>query len=140
MLQAPLFPPESTWRPPASLPTFDKVIAVDLETCDPDLKLYGPSYKRGTGKVVGIAIADERQEVYLPIDHFGGDNIDKNIVLAYVKQVLSNSTEVLFANAAYDLGWLETLGLGVSCPVRDVQIAEALIDEEQFSYLSLIHI
>jgi DNA polymerase I-like protein with 3'-5' exonuclease and polymerase domains len=55
-------------------------------------------------------------------------------VLAYVKQVLTNSTEVLFANAAYDLGWLETLGLHVSCPVRDVQIAEALIDEEQFSY------
>jgi len=63
MLQAPLFPPESTWRPPAMLPTFDKVIAVDLETCDPDLKISVPSYKRGTGKVVGVAIADEHQEI-----------------------------------------------------------------------------
>ena len=134
MLQPPLFAPESNWRPPAVLPQFGKVIAVDLETCDPDLKLYGPSYKRGAGKVVGIAIADEHQEIYLPIDHFGGDNLDRNIVLAYVKRVLTNSAEVLFANAAYDLGWLETLGVGVSCPVRDIQIAEALIDEEQFSY------
>ena len=133
-MQQPLFIPESNWRPPASLPHFDKVVAIDLETCDPNLKINGPSYKRGEGKVVGIAIADEHKEIYLPIDHFGGDNLDRRIVIQYVKNVVANSFEVLFANAAYDLGWLETLGITVSCPVRDIQIAEALIDEEQFSY------
>ena len=79
--------PKCTWRPPAQLPKFQEVIAVDLETCDPDLKKYGPSYKRGQGKVVGVAIADEHQEVYLPIDHQGGDNLDKNLILNYVANV-----------------------------------------------------
>jgi|TARA_R110002073_G_scaffold21750_1_gene76394 DNA polymerase I-like protein with 3'-5' exonuclease and polymerase domains len=133
-MQHPLFVPQSSWRPPSQLPSFEKVIAIDLETCDPNLKQHGPGYKRNDGKVVGIAIADEHQEIYLPFDHLGGDNIDKRIVLSYVSNLVKNSSEILFANAAYDLGWLETLGISVSCPIRDVQIAEALIDEEQFSY------
>lgn len=126
--------PSCNWRPPAQLPSFGKIIAIDLETCDPNLKKLGPSYKRGEGKVVGIAIADEHQEVYLPIDHQGGDNLDKNLICNYVQNVVKNSTEILFANAAYDLGWLKVLGINITCPVRDVQIAEALIDEEQYSY------
>jgi DNA polymerase I-like protein with 3'-5' exonuclease and polymerase domains len=130
----PVLQPKSNWRPPAQLPKFDKVIAIDLETCDPNLKKSGPSYKRGEGKVVGIAIADEHQQVYLPIDHQGGDNLDKKLICHYVQNVINESTEILFANAAYDLGWLAVLGMTVNCPVRDVQIAEALIDEEQFSY------
>lgn len=130
----PVLQPKCNWRPPAQLPKFQEVIAVDLETCDPDLKKQGPSYKRGQGKVVGIAIADEHQEVYLPIDHQGGDNLDKNLILNYVANVIKDSKEILFANAAYDLGWLSILGINITCPIRDVQIAEALIDEEQFSY------
>ena len=133
-MQQPLFAPESNWRPPAILPTFGEVIAVDLETCDPNLKRSGPGYKRRDGKVVGIAIADKHNKVYLPIDHFGGDNLDKDLIISYVRSVIKNAREVLFANASYDLGWLETLGVCVSCPVRDIQIAEALIDEECFSY------
>lgn len=130
----PVMQPKCSWRPPAQLPSFGDVIAVDLETYDPDLKKYGPSYKRGQGKVVGFAIADEHQEVYLPIDHQGGDNLDKNLICNYVQNVISKSKEILFANAAYDLGWLSVMGIKITCPVRDVQIAEALIDEEQFSY------
>ena len=78
-MQHPLFVPQSNWRPPSQLPSFEKVIAIDLETCDPNLKQHGPGYKRNDGKVVGIAIADEHQEIYLPFDHLGGDNIDKKI-------------------------------------------------------------
>ena len=70
--------PKCTWRPPAQLPKFQEVIAVDLETCDPDLKKYGPSYKRGQGKVVGVAIADlnesERQLVNDLLDRTLGKN------------------------------------------------------------------
>lgn len=122
------------WRPPVIFPQFEDIVAIDLETYDPYLKQTGPSYKRNAGKVTGIAIADKHQQVYLPIDHLNGDNLDKNIVVSFVKNVVKNSREILFANAAYDLGWLEALGIRVSCPVRDIQIAEALIDEEQFSY------
>lgn len=133
-MQQPLFVPQANWRPPAILPSFSDSVAIDLETCDPNLKRSGPGYKRRDGKVVGIAIADEHQHIYLPFGHLGGDNLDKNLVISYVNNVIKESKEVLFANASYDLGWLETLGVTISCPVRDIQIAEALIDEECFSY------
>ena len=134
MMQQPLFVPEATWRPPNILPELDTVISIDLETCDPNLKLAGPGYKRNDGKVIGIAIADKHHTLYLPFDHLGGDNLDKGIIVSYVKNALRNCNEVIMANASYDLGWLGTLGVEVSCPVRDIQIAEALIDEECFSY------
>lgn len=44
-MQQPLFAPEAKWRPPAILPTFSKQVAIDLETCDPNLKSQGPGYK-----------------------------------------------------------------------------------------------
>lgn len=133
-MQIPLFEPESLWRPPAILPSFGKVVAIDLETRDPNLKKRGAGYKHRDGEVVGIAIADEHTHVYLPFGHAGGDNLSQDIVLEYVKDIIRDCEEAIFANATYDLGWLETLGLGVSCPVRDIQVAEALIDEEKFTY------
>ena len=133
-MQIPLFEPQSKWRPPAVLPELDSVISVDLETHDPNIKKSGPGYKRRDGKVVGVAIADKHHQIYLPFDHFGGDNLDKQTVLSYVKYAINKADEIIMANATYDLGWLETLSLSVSCPVRDIQVAEALIDEEKFSY------
>lgn len=134
MFQEPLFKPQSDWRPPAVLPTLDSVIALDVETRDPNLSETGPSFKRGEGEVVGVALADTNQEIYLPFGHQGGDNLDKRIVINYVKAMLQNSSEVIMHNALYDLGWLDTLGLNVSCPVRDTMVAEALLDEERYSY------
>lgn len=133
-MQIPLFEPKSKWRPPAVLPELDSVISVDLETHDPNIKKSGPGYKRRDGKVVGVAIADKHHQIYLPFDHFGGDNLDKQTILSYVKCAINKADEIIMANATYDLGWLETLSLSVSCPVRDIQVAEALIDEEKFSY------
>ncbi len=133
-MQIPLFEPQSKWRPPAVLPELDSVISIDLETHDPNIKKSGPGYKRRDGKVVGVAIADKHHQLYLPFDHFGGDNLDKQTILSYVKYAINKADEIIMANATYDLGWLETLSLSVSCPVRDIQVAEALIDEEKFSY------
>lgn len=132
--QEPLFQPTSTWRPPAVLPQLGSVIALDTETRDPCLKDTGPSFKRGEGEVVGIALADKNTTLYLPIAHQGGDNLDRKLIISYVETVLRNASEVIMANALYDLGWLDTLGLSVSCPVRDIQVAEALLDEERYSY------
>tara|TARA_B100001093_G_scaffold520077_1_gene612520 strand:+ start:3944 stop:5770 length:1827 start_codon:yes stop_codon:yes gene_type:complete len=133
-MQQPLFAPESKWRPPNILPQLSDIVAIDLETCDPNLKRSGPGYKRNDGKVIGIALADKHHCLYLPFDHLGGDNLDKRIIVSYVNDVVGKCSEVIMANAMYDLGWLETLGIKVSCPVRDIQVAEALIDEECFSY------
>lgn len=133
-MQIPLFEPKSNWVPPAILPQLSNIVSIDLETCDPNIKRSGPGYKRNDGCVVGVALADEHQHIYLPFNHQGGDNLDKDIVLSYVKCAINQADEVIMANATYDLGWLETLGVTVSCPVRDIQVAEALIDEEKFSY------
>lgn len=126
--------PSSFWRSPTSLPQLSGEIAIDLETYDPFLRQTGPSYKRNEGFVVGIAIADANNTLYLPFAHQGGDNLPKNLVLKYVSDQIKNADCVLFANALYDMGWLSTLGLSIDCTVRDIQVAEALIDEEQYSY------
>ena len=133
-MQIPLFEPSSTWRPPAILPELSGSVALDLETCDPNLKKAGPGYKTNNGKIVGIALADKHQMVYLPIDHLGGDNLDKNVVFQYVRKVIDECDELIMANATYDLGWLTCTGTHASKPVRDIQVAEALIDEERYSY------
>jgi DNA polymerase I-like protein with 3'-5' exonuclease and polymerase domains len=134
MIQEPLFLPERTWCPPCVFPTLGPVISIDTETYDPHLKQTGPSFKRGEGAVVGIAMADETNTIYLPFGHQGGGNLDKNLVIRYVKNTIANATEVIMANALYDLGWLDTIGIEVPCPVRDIQVAEALLDEERYSY------
>ena len=45
-LQFPMFTQETEWTPPTNLPDLSdaKEIAVDLETCDPDLKTQGPGW------------------------------------------------------------------------------------------------
>jgi DNA polymerase I-like protein with 3'-5' exonuclease and polymerase domains len=133
-MQIPLFEPKSLWRPPTVLPQLGDVVAIDLETYDPHLKTRGAGYRTNSGHVVGIALADEHNKLYLPFDHREGDNLDKNIVLSYVQNVVQNSKELLFANATYDLGWLHTLGIKPTCKLRDIQVAEALLDEEKFTY------
>ena len=133
-MQIPLFEPQYTRRPPAILPELSGAVAVDLETCDPNIKRGGPGYKTGNGKVVGVALADKHQTIYLPFDHLGGDNLCKDVVLEYVNNVLLSCDEIIMANATYDLGWLARTGVTTSKPIRDIQVAEALIDEEKFSY------
>ena len=128
------FEPSSYWKAPAELPQLSEELAIDLETYDPYLKQTGPSYKRNEGYVVGIAIADKDHTLYLPFAHQGGDNLPKKLVIQYVKDQIKKANCVIFANALYDLGWLHTLDIAIDCTVRDVQVAEALIDEEQFSY------
>ena len=58
-LQRPLFTPPVEWDVPSDWPDLSsyKEIAIDLETCDPDLKTMGSGSVRGEGFVVGFAIA-----------------------------------------------------------------------------------
>jgi len=134
MFQEPLFRPQSDWTPPTQFPELGSVIALDVETRDPCLKETGPSFKRGEGEVVGIALANENTELYLPFNHQGGGNLPKETVINYVCHTLEQADEVIMANALYDLGWLDSLDLPVRGTVRDIQVAEALIDEERYSY------
>ena len=50
---------EIDWNIPSEYPdlTGYKQIAIDLETCDPNLMTKGPGWARNDGFVVGIAVA-----------------------------------------------------------------------------------
>ena len=52
------------------------IVAVDLETYDPDLKNKGSGAIRKSGYVCGIAVATEKQTMYFPIRHAMTDNLD----------------------------------------------------------------
>ena len=88
----------------------------------------------GQGEPIGVAIATEEGKMYLPFKHQGGDNLDLSLVKMITRDFMSKADEIIMANATYDLGWL--LEWGVPMPrgiIRDIQVAEALIDEEQRS-------
>ena len=141
-LQQPLFPPPSLWQPPrlADLPADWRVsrrIGLDTETCDPTLKLLGPGVRRGAF-VAGISFALSPQRAhYLPLRHLGGDNVaDPEQALAYVRdQAAAYDGEVVGAKISYDLDFLAQVGIHFPLArFLDVQVAEPLIDELQFSY------
>ena len=138
--QMPLFETPSDWRVPTELPLeilHANVIALDTETCDPDLSEKGPSWFRGGGKVVGISLAWLDKSIYLPFGHEGGDNMPKDMVISFIKDLLKNFTGTLvFMNGFYDLGWLRVEGitLNPATTVRDVQMLEALLDEHKLRY------
>lgn len=118
------------------LPELKGRIAIDTETCDPNLKTRGPGWCFKDGFVAGISLsADNVDRLYLPIAHQGGGNLDKGLVFSYLEPYLRDpKVEKIFGNAMYDLGWLGVEGLEVHGPVHDVLIAAPLIWEHDFSY------
>lgn len=136
-----MFETPSSWETPTELPheIFNAtVIGLDTETKDPDLTTKGPSWFRGGFAVVGISLAWGEKEIYLPIGHRDGGNMDREQVIGFVKDLLSKFTGTLvLANAFYDILTLRTLGIEINfdqMKVRDVQMIEALIDEHKMRY------
>ena len=153
-LQLPIFEPPSDWEPPnlASLPSWAgcKRVGLDIETrdywkgCESNgikehecIKKLGPGVRSG-GYIVGVSFAlEDGDSYYLPIRHFGGGNVDMDVALQYLRdQARSFDGTIVLANASYDLDFLEEVG--VTFPkvkwVRDVQVADPLIDEHHFQY------
>ena len=118
------------------LPTIDKnqPIAIDLETCDPELKTLAPGYVSKVGFVAGIAIAAKEGAWYIPIGHTKGENYNKEEVIAWLNETLSADTEKIFHNAQYDLGWLKYIGVEVKGKIFDTMLAAALLDENRRNY------
>jgi len=137
MIQIPLFQPPSEWTPPEKFPDLSeaKEIAIDLETCDPNIKELGPGWARGEGYVLGVAIAVEGWKGYFPIRHEnGGGNFDENILKREVQKIMALPCDKVFHNAAYDVGWLRWWGVEVKGKIIDTLIAAPLIDENRFQY------
>lgn len=113
-----------------------KIISIDVETKDPQLIEKGPSTFRGGGYICGISVAtDDGFCEYFPVRHEGGGNLDEKQVFLWLKDQLSGAQPKLGANLLYDLEWLRVSGVPVvGGPKWDIQIAEALLDENRPSY------
>ena len=126
--------PDTGWLPPKTLPNLDnaKVIAIDTETYDPELKESGPGWARGKGHIVGVSVSDGHNKWYFPIRHEiePETNWDPDVVLRWLRHTLGNPKQPkVGANITYDIGWLRQEGVIVRGPLYDVQFAEALLDE-----------
>ena len=128
---------EVQWYPPSIFPDLrnSKYIAVDLETCDPNLTTLGPGWVRGDGFVVGVAISAGDFSGYYPIKHQGGGNLPMEKVMSWVaEQMATPNIPKVMHNAMYDLGWLHWAGVKVQGKIIDTMVAAPLIDENRFSY------
>jgi len=131
-----MFPSVSEWLPPQHFPDLSeaKEIAIDLETCDPNLEKFGPGWPRNDGFIVGYAVAVDGWCGYYPIAHGGGGNLDKRIVELWITDILKLPCPKVMHNAAYDLGWLLASGFEVKGKIIDTMIAAGLVDENRYSY------
>ena len=135
--QVSLFTPTADWTPPNSLPDLSKYdeVAIDLETYDPLLMSHGPSWAfADTGYITGIAIATKDFNMYFPIQHEGGGNLDKNLVIKWMTKQMTHENDKVFHNSLYDMGWLKRYGIKVHGKIQDTMFAAPLIDENQYSY------
>ena len=131
-----LFPTSSEWLPPNSFPDLSQAteIAIDLETCDPNMERFGPGWPRKDGYIVGYAFAVDGWKGYFPVAHQGGGNLDKGIVERWVKRTLALPCDKIMHNAAYDTGWLKATGFEVNGRIIDTMLAAAVVDENRFSF------
>jgi DNA polymerase I-like protein with 3'-5' exonuclease and polymerase domains len=128
---------EVDWSVPEVFPDLSqsKVIAVDLETCDPNLMTLGPGWARNDGFIVGIAIAAGDFNGYYPIKHQPGGNMAFNAVMKWFKkQMATPHIPKVFHNATYDLGWLKWAGVEVQGKIIDTMIAAPLLNENRYTY------
>jgi len=146
-IQLPVFQPRTDWRPPSlgALPSWKgaRRVSIDIETHDPDLKKTGIGVRR-KGRIVGVSFAVEWPDrpvtaakgYYLPFGHEGGDNLDREHVLAYLRdQAECFRGDIVGANLPYDVDYLLQAGVEFRPRFfRDVQVAEPLLDELQMSY------
>lgn len=133
--QLPMFEPVSEWVPPTELPDLSqaKMIGIDVEAKDPNLMKQGPGFIRGDAKVVGISLAvDGGPKMYLPFGHEQGGNMDKDLVVRYVKEQVGRSNQIKCgANLMYELEALASLGIEMRGPLYDIQVGEPLLDEDR---------
>ena len=132
----PLFPMQSDWVAPDSFPNLSnaKEIAIDLETCDPNMESMGPGWPRRDGYIVGYAVAVEGWAGYFPVAHSGGGNLDKRRVERWIVDILASPADKIMHNAAYDCGWLKASGFTINGRIIDTMIAAPLLDENRFSF------
>ena len=119
------------------------MIAIDTETCDPDLQTAGAGWARKSGHLCGVSIAakfgDEIWSNYYPINHPQTANWPIQKVIDYITRCLKQAKTRVFANAEYDMGWLNRYGVPLDAmiangPIDDVLVQAVLVDETWLSH------
>lgn len=140
--RAPRIPPpipETGWKARAEFPSLAsaRLIALDTETYDPDLREKGPGVRRD-GYLVGVSVAtDDGFKRYYPFAHSvrPEENLDRDQVLAWLRDELARPHQPkVGANILYDLDYLAAAGVRVAGKLFDVQYAGPLIYEYHRSY------
>jgi DNA polymerase I-like protein with 3'-5' exonuclease and polymerase domains len=115
-------------------------IGLDIEGLDPDLEEKGPGAYREEGFVCGVAVAySEDDASYYPVahDHEGANVKDPEAFWNQFREEAKDfEGEIVGANLQYDLDWLRARH-GVKfnvAKIRDIQIAEPLLNENRFTY------
>ena len=141
-------PPAPEWDPPTIGSMFkdEERISLDIETVDPDLLSKGPGVRRD-GYIVGVGIGSPNHGAkYYPLAHADGPNVDSEKFFSWLRLNSENfEGEIVGANLNYDLDYLAEQGVKFpKAKIRDVQIAEPLLNERRQSYslnaLSEIHL
>lgn len=128
--------PDTGWTMPKEFPRLDSapMIAIDVETKDPDLTAMGIGVRRD-GALAGIAVGTTDAQWYFPVGHSVGKNFDCDAVLRWARHELTRPGQPkVGANLLYDLDYLYDYGVEVAGPFYDVQNAEPLLNENARSY------
>jgi DNA polymerase I-like protein with 3'-5' exonuclease and polymerase domains len=110
------------------------MLVVDIETKDPNLEKLGPGNLRGDGHILGVGIGAGDFFEYYNLGHYNCLPEEREKNRAYLKEQLSAPIPKLGARFQYDAGWLDSDGLTPAGDWHDVQVAEALLDENQGTY------
>jgi DNA polymerase I-like protein with 3'-5' exonuclease and polymerase domains len=139
--------PRVEWQPTpiSDLPQWAgaKRVAFDVETRDSQLRKLGCGVRRD-GYMVGYSFAiEDGPSHYVPFRHEGGGNLSREQAFRYLRdQAKGFKGELVGGSLQYDLDYAGTEAGAYFKSVkrvRDVQVAEPLIDEHQYNF-SLDHL
>lgn len=144
-----MFPPESNWHPPATLPDLRRheAVAVDLECCDRGLvRSRGPGWAIGDGHVSGVALAwgagtaggQPGGSLYAPLRHPDTECLQPDQVAQWLADHAAAGVKFVFHNAHYDLGWLRQMAPEILKPggfnIEDTNCQAVMLDENRLRY------
>ena len=133
--------PTMDWKAPdmSTLPSWAdaQAVSVDVEFCAPNLKTHGYGLRYG-GHVAGVAFAIEDGPAhYLPIGHELGGNLPADKVWRYLRDQSAAFKGTLVGNGLQcdlDYLWDHDVMFSGATKIRDIQVADPLLDELQSSY------
>lgn len=129
------FAPVNDWYPPIAIPHVppNTILALDTECWNEDLLHKGAQFITGKDFPCGFSLAFAGWRGYFPVAHREG-NVEFDAV-GQLRELLNRRDIVMVAaNTRYDLEALWKWNIQPQCTISDVQVMEALLDENQNSY------